>query len=160
MAERIRRGDPMAMLVLTIGGVNILLGYALAYYMRCLMDGHQVLDEPDPTLSAVESPPELPIESDDKLEHQDADDEDLLAGEDSTEVIPGEWVDRLEAESIHAKTLVEATAQVMRLEVGRYREAMIRLEEEGRSGEISLDLLQRVTERVLKLNQSCSSKAP
>ena len=143
----------MAVLVLSVGTINILLGYALAYYLRCLLDEQALPEIPAeeaqpeaekaPTEPAPEPPPEPEVAWDD---------DDELAEIEVAEVIPANWIDQLEAESIESKTLVEATAQVMRLEVNKYREALVRLEEQMRAS-MKADNLKLVIQRLLKLNR-------
>jgi diguanylate cyclase (GGDEF)-like protein len=47
--------------------------------------------------------------------------------------LPSEWLDQLAAEGILAQSFVEGAAHVLRLEVGRYREQLIAVENRGRA---------------------------
>lgn len=58
-----------------------------------------------------------------------ADNNETEVPAESTEEIPQQWLDVLEAEAIQSKSFVEASVQVLRLEVGRYREALVEIEE-------------------------------
>lgn len=143
----------MAVLVLSVGTINILLGYALAYYLRCLLD-----EQAPPEIPAEEAQPEaetVPTEPEPEPPPEPEaawDEDDELSEIEVAEVIPADWVDRLEAESIEAKSLVEATAQVMRLEINKYREALVRLEEQMRAS-MKADNLKLIIQRLLKLNR-------
>ncbi|MCA9269792.1 MAG: diguanylate cyclase, partial [Planctomycetales bacterium] len=146
----------MISLLVTIGATNLLLGYALAVYARRAMDGgwfagwKEVLPQED--LSALdtlafemEEPPPEPAEPE----------PDPLAEVEAAEEIPPEWVDKLEAEAIVARSFVEASAQVLRLEVARYREALIRLEDAylANRSAATKDFLENLKQGVTRLNR-------
>lgn len=70
------------------------------------------------------------------------------------EVIPYEYLAALEAESVEAHGLVEASAQVLRLEVGRYRAKLVEIENHLRETwyQPTEDALQDIAEELDKLN--------
>lgn len=47
----------------------------------------------------------------------------------AVEEIPAEWLETLQSEAIESKSFVEASVQVLRLEVGKYREQLVRIED-------------------------------
>ncbi|MEQ8791025.1 MAG: GGDEF domain-containing protein [Pirellulaceae bacterium] len=54
---------------------------------------------------------------------------EAVAAAAKVEEIPEEWLNTLESASVESKSFVEASVQVLRLEVGKYREALIGIEE-------------------------------
>jgi diguanylate cyclase len=48
------------------------------------------------------------------------------------EELPSEWVEKLAENSVEAKSMVEASVEVLRLEVGKYRESLLQIEDEVR----------------------------
>ena len=141
----------MIVLVLTVGTANILLGYALAYYLKSVLEQYQAPPSEPPKIEEP-APQQPPPEPEPEPETVWGDDEELTDVE-VEEDIPPEWVDKLAAESIEAKSLVEATAQVMRLEINKYREVVVRLEEEMRAEGLNAIKLAGIVRRLVKLNR-------
>jgi len=140
----------MAALVFAIGAINITLGYALACYLRCAMDAAEA--QAAPPCPAPPPTQRQPAPGDISTAETKAE-ESLPAEVEAVEVIPSAWVDQLEAEAIEAAGFVEAAAQVMRLEVGKYREALVHLEEEMRKNAAAPDELAAVVEKLIALNE-------
>ncbi|MDX1946693.1 MAG: diguanylate cyclase, partial [Pirellulaceae bacterium] len=100
-----------------------------------------VITQPPPAESTIEpavsrtSPPEAPTFSPDDL--------------------PREWLEALSAEGIAPNSLVEASAQVMRLEVGRYREQLITAENRARAhvAAADADSLEQVARDLVFINE-------
>lgn len=134
----------MLHIVLTIGALNMAMGYALAVFLKRALD-----DADAATETVATSVPPAPMNTD---LADEAKEEDLLADVETVELIPAQWVAHLEAESVQAQSFVEATAQIMRLEVGKYREALVRLEDETRREGLTPARLQSVVDRLVKLN--------
>ena len=143
----------MVTLVFTVGSVNILMGYALAYYLR------GVMEQADQAAAATtETVTDASVEEDQAAEREAEreatwEDDAELAAMEVSETIPAEWVDRLKAESIEARTLLEATAQVMRLETDKYREALVRLEETMRQQSVTPENLNGTIRQLVKVNR-------
>ncbi len=108
--------------------------------MRLAMILKRVLD--DAGLVVEIASPKLPPTPLDTQPADEAKDEDMLAEVETVEPIPAQWVAHLAAEAIQAQSFVEATAQIMRLEVGKYREAMVRLDDELRREGLTLPRLE------------------
>ena len=143
----------MVTLVFTVGSLNILMGYALAYYLR------GVMEQADQAAAATtERVTDASVEEDQAAEREAEreatwEDDAELAAMEVSETIPAEWVDRLKAESIEARTLLEATAQVMRLETDKYREALVRLEETMRQQSVTPENLNGTIRQLVKVNR-------
>jgi diguanylate cyclase len=98
--------------ILTTSILNVLLGAALAIVLRPRAKSPRRKkggsDAAEASVSSVvenagpPSPPKFVIED-----------------------LSPEWVEKLVAESVQARSLVEASSQVLRLEVGRYRESLV-----------------------------------
>ncbi len=163
----------MITFIFTVGTANILLGYALAVYVRRILGARPAFDAVDQQMeTTIEPVPGTQIDGETSPEtsiaktgpstaespQQPAEEgvrEVVPADEDHVEEeIPKAWLDRLEAESIHAKTLVEATAQIMRLEIGKYRDALVRLDDEFRADGLNPSRIRRVVDRLVKLNRA------
>ena len=76
------------------------------------------------------------------------------------EELPEDWLAQLAAEGIVAQTFVEASAHVMRLEVGRYREQLIAAEIRTRANTELRDAeaLKRLIDELRSLNQDWLDK--
>lgn len=70
------------------------------------------------------------------------------------EVIPPEYLHLLEAEAVETQSLVEASAQVLRLEIGRYREKLITIENNLRDAwyQPSEEVLHEILEALETVN--------
>ncbi|HTN75573.1 MAG TPA: GGDEF domain-containing protein [Pirellulaceae bacterium] len=68
--------------------------------------------------------------------------------------LPSTWMDALEQESVVATSFVEASVQVLRLEVGRYRERLVAVDDEIRSLEIPApaDRLAEIAANLCEIN--------
>jgi diguanylate cyclase len=109
-------GRVVVWFVLIMSVVNICLGFALAVY----------LDGPAP--EAVHAPSPLKKSKvSERATRQAVKYQPRPSGEEApaTAEIPEQWLDVLKAENIVAGSFVEASVQVLRLEVGRYRDKLI-----------------------------------
>lgn len=108
-------------LILTIAA-NLMVGFCAAVRVRQLVQ-HQ------PAIISVETADTFlgEIEDEDPAE-ANSQNKNHGRKEEPEEVIPYEYLAILEAESVEAGGLVEATAQVLRLEIGLYRAKLIALE--------------------------------
>lgn len=131
----------MVGLVFTIGILNLALGYLAAV----------ALAEPPPwagwrlraTVPQRRRPPKPPAaatpESDTEREPPPASDarplEPIAPAAPAADVqeLPPSWLDMLSSAGIIARSFVEGTAEVLRLEVGRYREQLVMMENRARS---------------------------
>lgn len=78
----------------------------------------------------------------------------------SIDVIPPEYISMLQGEAIKANSLVEASAEVLRLEVGKYRDALIGIDKQLRemAEEPDAGLLEVVTVDLEDLNREWLNK--
>ncbi|PQO34863.1 GGDEF domain-containing protein [Bremerella cremea] len=108
-------------LILTIAA-NLMVGFCAAVRVRQLVQ-HQ------PAIISVETADTFlgEIEDEDPAE-ANSQNKNHGRKEEPEEVIPYEYLAILEAEAVEAGGLVEATAQVLRLEIGLYRAKLIALE--------------------------------
>ncbi|MBN1852811.1 MAG: GGDEF domain-containing protein [Pirellulales bacterium] len=127
-----------------------------------------------PTLEPVESGPESFPESDDSAESSEqgesipAEDDvhDLLDGRisaepiESIDQIPQEWLSTLDEYGIEAAGLVEVSAHVLRLEVGDYRDRIVRVDNELRKmeGRLKAEQLQKSIDELRQINQTWLTK--
>lgn len=118
--------------VVAIGVINFALGAAVAHYLLPPRGPHAPLPSqpaPPPAAEAraeeavVEAPAEVPIAA----APPPAPQREVPREAD----VPREWLERLE-ESLVTGTFIEAAIQVLRLEVGKYRNRLVELEEELR----------------------------
>ncbi|MHC2067421.1 sensor domain-containing diguanylate cyclase [Bremerella sp. T1] len=113
----------MFLFLLLMIGVNLLIGFCAAVRVRQLI-------EMQPDILVVESAEAFL----DDLDEKPPTDQPKAASKAKTpepapeEAIPYEYVAVLEAECVVANSLVEASAQVLRLEVGRYRAKLVAIE--------------------------------
>ncbi len=114
----------MVWLVIIIGLLNVTVGFAVAIYVDRLRKA------PAPSELMQKKPVAPPkVRPAPKPAHV-PDDGPMLADDDAppTEEIPDEWLEQLESENIVANSFVEASVQVLRLEVGKYRDRLIELD--------------------------------
>jgi len=103
--------------------VNLALGFLSAFYVRRLI-------EREPQIVMIERTDVFLAE----LQLEGSPSDHLASSKQKTPqsaaqwTLPSDFLNTLEAESIEARSLVEATAQVMRLEVGKYRRQLISIE--------------------------------
>ncbi len=109
-------------LLLTIAA-NLLVGFCAAVRVRQLV-------QYQPTIVAIENADLFlgEIENEDPVEIHPSKDHPHNKPVVPEEVIPYEYLAALEEEAVEANGLVEATAQVLRLEIGRYRAKLIAIE--------------------------------
>ncbi|PQO29941.1 GGDEF domain-containing protein [Blastopirellula marina] len=109
-------------LLLTIAA-NLLVGFCAAVRVRQLVQ-HQ------PSIIAIESADLFlgELENENPIEIHPHKDHPHQKPPTPEEVIPYEYLAALEEEAIETNGLVEATAQVLRLEIGRYRAKLIEIE--------------------------------
>ncbi len=116
----------MVWLVIIIGVLNATVGFAIAIYIDrpCEAPAPSGLMQKKPAVKPARKPRPAHV----------PDDGPMLADDDAppTEEIPNEWLEQLESENIVANTFVEASVQVLRLEVGKYRDRLIELDKRVR----------------------------
>lgn len=140
----------MIFFVLFTATLNLGFGFAVALVVRRLTT---------PTVSPlVVSPPEtfLPdLDHVDSLHHPSRVQQPLSsAAQANSADIPGEYLATLAAEAVETQSLVEAAAQVLRLEVGRYRNSLIEIENRLRDlwYQPTEDALQEICDELDALN--------
>ena len=142
----------MVYLVFIIGVLNFVLGYALATYLepRPAIDVEPVVERVAPSVEPERA--ESPVDT-----YFDIGSEEIPEAEPEpvAEEIPSAWLETLEAESIEAKSFVEASVQVLKLEVGRYRADLMEIEEQVRKCELGHDQeeIHSLLERLTTLNE-------
>ena len=115
----------MFLFLLLMIGANLLIGFCAAVRVRQLIQGQ-------PTIITIDNADVFLADFDEQPQKT----EKSLPGprppqpprQPPEEVIPPEYLSLLEGEAVEAHGLVEASAQVLRLEIGRYREKLILLE--------------------------------
>jgi len=113
--------------ILIIALINIALGFSLAVYLEYREFQISVpLGE-----VSVEQAFKIP-DLDEMLQTEEEDEEDIVLPGDNQEAVPQEWLDMLGDEDVIANSFVEASIQVLKLEVGKYRDELIRIEEQIR----------------------------
>jgi len=131
----------MVTAVLVIGGMNLLLGFALAVYLE--RRGGVIVELPSAPAPSTPTQPSptshVPTAAAPTTAPAAAESKPAEPEPPPIEAIPAEWLDSLELAGAEAGSFVEASAQVLRLEVGRYREAMIELQEQVDRGRQSQD---------------------
>ncbi len=114
----------MVWMVLCIGVLNLCIGFALSVYLsRMGRRKVRVEDFLDQTLAPKQQVESQADEASAPQERRPQPEEQPV-----TEEIPGEWMDMLEKENVVAGSFVEASVQVLRLEVGRYRDSLIAID--------------------------------
>lgn len=135
--------------VVVVAFTNLVVGYALAValradvWARCRQFRLTKVAKPGEEIS----PAEADEPSDDGSATPDA--------PSFHAAMPPSWLAKLAQHGIEANSLVEASAQVMRLEVGRYRKELITLENQTRSaapGETLATALQQISARLNQIN--------
>lgn len=116
----------MAAVVIIIGSTNLLLGYGLAVFVRRMLDAG-TFRWCLPRLKFV-LPRRHVVEADgfDPASTASPADDRLL------EPIPADWLQKLDEKAIQPGSFVEAAAQVLRLDFGKYHEALVDLEAQFR----------------------------
>ena len=111
----------MVWTIFLIGVLNLCIGFALAVYLSRIRMPKIKLDRlfAEPAKPQPEEQPE-PEEAPKPLQKLD---ERAV-----TEEIPDKWMDILKEENVIASSFVEASVQVLRLEVGRYRDDLIAID--------------------------------
>jgi len=144
--------------VLAIGVINFAVGYAIALYLEyALADVVLVSNETDePTVELTEGLQSLKERIEKDIAATAVEQAKPVAVED----IPDEWLESLESESIEASSFMEASVQVLRLEVGKYREKLVAIEERIREGRKVKDTEEVATcvEELKTLNQAWLDK--
>lgn len=76
------------------------------------------------------------------------------------EELPAEWLDALESEAVVAGSFVEASVQVLRLEVGRYRNRLLEVDDQLRAFEAppTAEELQAIADDLCTVNQDWLQK--
>jgi len=129
---------------------NLAMGFCAAVAVRVLIQNQ-------PAVMKVENSSLFLAELEASQEDEEEADEFGIA-QSTTETlaceIPSEYLKMLETESIEAKSLVEATAQVLRLEIGVYRAKLIDIENRVRENwaNPSEDVLIEITDDLDALN--------
>jgi len=133
--------------VFVIGVVNVLLGFGLAVLLEHLQarqlaarlapTSKTPAQSPRPAAFATPAPAAAPV------------------AKDVTGQLPGEWVETLGAEEVDVNSFVEASMQVLRLEVCRYREQLVDIEQRVRRCAQTEDteLLDRLLTELDSVNQ-------
>ncbi|MBI1247334.1 diguanylate cyclase [bacterium] len=115
----------MFLLLILMIGANLLIGFCAAVRVRQLI-------QRQPAIVTIENAEIFLNDIQSNQDYSDNKDSGNLGPPpkkpEPEEVIPYEYLDQLRAESIEANSLVEATAQVLRLEIGKYRAKLIEIE--------------------------------
>ncbi|TWT31762.1 GGDEF domain-containing protein [Blastopirellula retiformator] len=137
---------------------NLAIGFGLAFYLRQLvvddraivalqseMEGTEVDVDRELSCDSANAPEQMTVRA------------RAIA---SIDAIPPEYVDMLKGESVVANSLVEASAEVLRLEVGRYRDALIEIDNQMRDMDEYPDdgLLEVITVELEDLNREWLNK--
>lgn len=115
----------MVAFVLTLSVVNLAWGYGLGVLLRRVLASVDAEETRGPVSQVSAAPPKPPrpktiVSAETPLEEVE-------------EPIPEKWLDMLEEESIEAGSFVEASIQVLRLQVGKYREQLLRIDDRART---------------------------
>lgn len=137
---------------------NLGIGFGLALYLRQVVDeGRAVVafDSHQDT-TEVDASRELSCESANAPTQTTVRARAIA----SIDAIPPEYIGMLQGESIVANSLVEASAEVLRLEVGKYRDALIEIDNQLRAMDDSPDsgLLEVITVELEDLNRDWLNK--
>jgi diguanylate cyclase len=145
----------MLWFILLTALINLAFGFALAVYVRNLLD--QV-----PELLIVDNVQEFLPEnttrelSQSTMNEEPAEELDIIPMGD---VVPPEMLEFLEAEGLEAGSLVEASAQVLRLEVGIYRDNLVKIETKIRSlKSLDIEVLEDISVELDDLNRGWLDK--
>lgn len=131
----------MYVFFLIISVINVCLGFALAVYLEEPAQKHTLTKTP----LKKKKPSKESAREEFEFQSRVHDGEPI-----TTEEIPQEWLSVLAEENIVAESFVEATVQVLRLEVGRYRDKLIDVDRRVRecsivpSQEVIRDLLEEL----------------
>lgn len=115
----------MFLFLLLMIGANLLIGFCAAVRVRQLIQGQPsiiTIDNEDVFLADFEEEPQV------AEKHLPGPRPPQPPRQPPEAVVPPEYLAVLEGESVEARGLVEASAQVLRLEIGRYREKLIVIE--------------------------------
>ncbi len=145
----------MIFVVLTIGLVNLCFGFALAIYVDHALTIRARLSEGIAIPVAHEQDRAASLPSSETTKKKKSREELQVEEE-----IPEEWLDLLESESVEAQSFVEASVQVLRLEVGKYRAHLMTIEQRARELQAAPDESQLVTllDELKQLNEEWLSK--
>ena len=83
--------------------------------------------------------------------------EEAQVEEDTTDLLPEEWLDELQQEGISVNSLLEATAQVLRLRIDDYRDQLVAVEQRARTVDDG-SLLEPLIVELEELNKSWLSQ--
>ncbi len=147
--------------VLVIGVLNFLVGYAVAVYLE-----RGPAPRPKAPPVALEQPIELVEETEaDRFQQRiELQREEFVRQvqeeEPEVEPIPSDWLDILEQESVEANSFIEASVQILRLEVGKYREALLDVEDAVRTCQAAANVesLEGLLKQLKDLNQDWLDK--
>jgi diguanylate cyclase (GGDEF)-like protein len=140
--------------VFVIGVVNVLLGFGLAVLLEYLQArqlaarrapaSQAPAPSPRPNTPAMPATPATPATA------------AAPVAKDVTSQLPGDWVETLDAEEVDVHSFVEASMQVLRLEVCRYREQLVDIEQRVRrcSQTGDTELLDRLLMELDSVNES------
>ncbi len=126
----------MLSFVLATTVLNIMLGAGLALLVSSRAKPEPPDAEAEEAVDPVAPPPPPPV----KFVMED---------------LSPAWVEKLASESIEAKSMVEASALVLKLEVGRYRENLVEMEDQIRAmkdAEFATKLREPIA-KIVKLNE-------
>lgn len=137
---------------------NLLIGFGLAFYLRKLVDENRAVvafDSPQ-DVGEGDATRELSCET----ANAPATETVRARAIASIDAIPPEYISMLQGESIKANSLVEASAEVLRLEVGKYRDALIDIDNQLRAMSDSPEpgLLEGITVELEDLNREWLNK--
>ncbi|PHS03395.1 MAG: hypothetical protein COA78_18015 [Blastopirellula sp.] len=149
------RNPKMLWLILLTAFINLAFGFAVAVYVRRLLDQM-------PELLIVDNVQEfLPENTNRELSQSSVDDApseelDIIPMGD---VVPQEMLEFLETEGLEAGSLVEASAQVLRLEVGIYRDNLVKIENKIRNlKSLETEVLEDLSAELEELNRNWLDK--
>lgn len=139
----------MFLFLLLMIGANLLIGFCAAVRVRQLIQNQ-------PSIVSVEAAEVFlnDFENQASLESNDKTTKPAPQNSDYEEAIPYEYLAILEEEAVIANSLVEASAQVLRLEVGKYRLRLIDIENKLRETwyQPTEDALHEIAEQLDTVN--------
>ncbi|MFN3151021.1 GGDEF domain-containing protein [Bremerella sp.] len=139
----------MFLFLLLMIGANLLIGFCAAVRVRQLIQNQ-------PSIVTVETAEVFlnEFENHSTIAPNDENQQSAQSQPEPEEVIPYEYLAALEEESVVANSLVEASAQVLRLEVGKYRARLIDIENKLRETwyQPTEDALHEIAEHLDSVN--------
>ncbi len=151
------------LLVFFLGSINVFIGVAVAVVLQRRLNTLQGGDDHSEAAVSPEllADPEMKqllcsLQSD-QLNGQLNSSENLELPEDDTDIeeIPVEWIALLQKEATETSSFIEASVEVLKLEVGRYRISLFDIEDHLRNSadEIEASELKKIANDLIELNE-------